>query len=259
VPRPNQLRSRPDMCVLSQVDGVLWRTDLWAAPEDGAWSWSGSAVERSALHALGISPQDVQKAEDTAARPSATTPSLSTPMAPQVPPEGARPAAVAADGLLLPTPQPPFASPPANTATDDGGFFAYTPSAVPVQGSTAAPKDPFAAQQPTASSEVDPFGDFASTPAVAPPPPALTPSGSLMDVDLLGGAFSSDMPPAAVNSGSLLNSTMAQMGMADMFASPDSSANSKLGAQSASDAWLAKLPDLSFVLATGLTRPQAVA
>ena len=120
----------------------------------------------------------------------------------------------------------------AASATDDFGDFGGSGASLPPPS------------QPTGG---DGFGDafgFAvgssSSAKAAPAPGAPPPGAMMMDFDLLGG------PTAAVtSSGDVLNSTMAQFGMMQPTPAPLSAPTS------ANDAWLAKLPDLSFV-----TNPQ---
>jgi len=109
----------------------------------------------------------------------------------------------------------------------------------------------------------DAFGDFvdpfatasASVPQVTGPP-APTVAG-LLDLGFFGDA--APIKQADDGAASLLNSTMAQFGMADMLASLESleGPSPRSGGGSATDAWLATLPDLAWVFSAELKRPTA--
>ena len=108
----------------------------------------------------------------------------------------------------------------------------------------------------------DSFGGFSDSFAGAPQvsgPPAAAPGAGLLDLGFFGDAQS--VKPADSGGASLLNSTMAQMGMADMLASLESleGPTAEVGGieRSVADAWLSSLPDLSWVFSTELQRPTA--
>jgi len=270
--------------MLSQQVGLpgvpAWNTSIWQtfeSPQD-AWSWSNSVLEQSLLQALGMPrEQDTSSTGAEMMPPPApvTVPTMSNADQPgfNTLPASTRfgndafdsfaplsPAAAAVQPPAAPTANDDFsgfggfASPPAAAATvvppaasvagdDFGGFgdFASPPAVA------AAAKPPAAS---VAGDDFGGFGDFASPPAVAAAakPPAASVAGD--DFGGFGGfdSFSSaattapnmpNMPPGA------------QLGTAGKYGSLDPSPTPA----AASSSWVAKLPNLAFVLNEKLDRP----
>mmetsp|Transcript_9251 Transcript_9251/g.24199 ORF Transcript_9251/g.24199 Transcript_9251/m.24199 type:complete len:660 (+) Transcript_9251:169-2148(+) len=239
-----------------------WHVSIWHAPDKAAIDarpWVDSVVEQGLLHSLGMPPRD-QDATVSQARES--PPPAASKMQSMGSPSDA-PAAVgsmpthepfAAASATMPTMEP---MPIGSTFGGDDPFGAFT--------STPAPPATLAAP-PGAASMQDDFGAFGGfdTSASAPPPaaPSLPPGVGVapleFDLSQLGASTSSMATLTPMNgSGDVLSSSMQQLGMDDMFASLESvgSAPAPAGSQ---DAWLAKLPDLSFVLNPSLDRPMVM-
>uniref|UniRef100_A0A7S2HS93 Uncharacterized protein n=1 Tax=Haptolina brevifila TaxID=156173 RepID=A0A7S2HS93_9EUKA len=164
------------------------------------------------------------------------------------------PEPVTAPPLAPPVPPPTTVKPDDSFGDSFGDFTSISAFDAP---QSSAP--PLVAPSSSLSAALadDAFGDFGAS-SSAPPvavtasaPPAAMPLGeSLLDVDFssLGGSMptASIMPPP-------------QMGMVDMLASLDPLSDAMPAASVAADrydAWLNKLPNLSFILDTHLSRPQ---
>ena len=152
--------------------------------------------------------------------------------------------------------KPELVTAPSSSITDDAFGAFGAPTAPPPTAGGGAPS---MASGGSVDDFADAFGFAVGTSASQPPittaqPPA-APPGAMLDFDFLGGPPA----PAASKPGSadLLNSTMAQFGMMDTLTPQQPLTATASSATSAAEAWLAQLPDLSFVTSPELRLPAA--
>ena len=229
-----------------------WNTSIWQtfeSPQD-AWSWSNSVLEQSLLQALGM-PRE----QDTASTGAEVMP----PPAPVTVPTTSNAG------------QPGFNTLPASTRFGNDAFDSFAP----LSPAAAAVKPPAA---PSANDDFSGFGGFASPPAAAATvvPPAASVAG-----DDFGGFGDFASPPAVAAAAkppaaSVAGDDFGGFGGFDSFSSAATTApnmpNMPPGAQlgtagksgsldpsptpaAASSSWVAKLPNLAFVLNEALDRP----
>jgi len=233
---------------LRSPGGPAWNTSIWQSfdtPED-AWSWSDSLIEQSLLQALGMPPRNQDGPITTPSTPR------ESPSAARLPTPAALPAAF---DTFSAAPAMPAAPTESNIGGDDAAFGGFTSPAPAAFGGD----DPFGGFASPTSTEVKPpatamdddfgafggFGTSSSVPPPAPPPVGVSP----MDFDLsqLGGSAAPTMPPPMAAAPPLGN----------MPSSLDPM-RASVAPGIAKEAWLAKLPDLAFVLKETLDRPSMV-
>lgn len=264
---------------------AAWSTGVWQAPDATlTWGWSGSHFQAGLIRALGLAgdDQDPSAAQSAARGPRRVQPptaSSAVPPSAALTPFDAPPVVVPVLDSFASPPSAPltsnapcsdefgsFTSPstvphaPQMTRTSAGigssGGFDMTPSPSVVQSSG----DEFgsfggfdsAPSAPAGQSAADNFGSFGGFDSAPPAPTGAAPhpvSGPSVDFDL----------SQLVGTTSMLSAPAAPLGMSDTLASLEPVSAPTVSTPTSTDGWLAKLPDLSFVLNISLDRPAGMA